>query len=148
MKKVILAVAVLISSISHASENAKSFFDEYTKLGSNFDVKVASLYANDAKIHSYRVYPHGKERQMEITGEQWKVLVQRVMPLAKMKNDKSTFKNIAIKPEGNGYKIKAHRYSEKKCYTDKGYYMLLKRTEKGQLEIVEEYMETQPQSDC
>lgn len=70
------------------------------------------------------------------------------MPLAKMKNDKSTFKNIAIKPEGNGYKIKAHRYSEKKCYTDKGYYMLLKRTEKGQLEIVEEYMETQPQSDC
>ena len=45
-------------------------------------------------------------------------------------------------------RIKADRYSMRKCYWDRGYYMLISRQLDGRMKIVEEYLETQPQSDC
>jgi hypothetical protein len=70
------------------------------------------------------------------------------MPLAKTQDDKSVFSEVTISNYGNGHKIKANRYSNRKCYTDTGYYMVVAPNEFGTLQIIEEYSETQPQSDC
>lgn len=134
--------------IAVASDDVEKFFGQYVSLGDNFDSSVANLYADFAKIHAYRKYPHGLERNLEMTGSQWKALLLRVMPLAKAKNDKSEFSNIAISKIKEGYKIKADRYSVSKCYTDTGYYMVVQPRAVGGLEIVEEYMETEPLSNC
>lgn len=85
---------------------------------------------------------------MELAGRQWKALISRVMPIAKAQNDKSTFSNIAVTEIEGGHKIKAYRYSACKCYTDMGYYMIVKSTENGNLEIFEEYMGTKPLPSC
>lgn len=140
--------ALLLSQHVTADESAERFFGKYIQLSDSFDSSVAELYSDNAKIHAYRKYPHGTERQMEIPGAQWKQLIARVMPLAKAQNDRSIYSEVAINRLGNGYKIKANRYSNRKCYTDTGYYMIVTPDSNGELKIVEEYSETQPQSDC
>ena len=139
---------LLLSPIAQADESAKKLFDKYVQLSDGFELSVADLYSDAAKIHSYRKYPHGLERAMELSGLQWKQLIDKAMPLAKAQNDKSIFSEVTISGYGDGYKIKANRYSNRKCYTDSGYYMIVVPNEAGKLEIIEEYSETQPQSAC
>lgn len=151
MKKVVLFLAVLFLSkvaLAQGAVNPEELFDEYVKLGEEFDVKLLELYSDDAKIHMYRVYPHGLERAMEFTGTEWKDFIIKVMPLSKAKNDASTYSNIVVTEIDSGYKIKADRYSELKCYTDTGYYMIVKYVTNDQLMIAEEYFETKPSQDC
>jgi len=151
MKYQIIALTLLAIVLSHnaqANDAAKNLFTNYIQLSDTFDPAVANLYADNAKIHVYRKYPHGTERAMELSGAQWKQLLIRAMPLAKAQNDKSIFSNIAITKYNKGYKIKANRYSNRKCYTDSGYYMVVALNTSGKLIIIEEYSETQPQSDC
>ncbi len=126
----------------------KQFFNYYITLSENFDPALADLYSDSAKIQTYRKYPHGLERSMELTGLQWKMLINKLMPIAKASDDRSKFSNIKIIPLDKKYQIKADRYSTQKCYTDKGYYMMIGSKENGALEIIEEYMETQPNSNC
>ena len=146
----ILFVLSLITSApaAIASETPEDFFTRYVQLGNEFSPSLADLYSNQALIRSYRVYPHGTERHMEVTGAQWKQVLVKVLPLAKAQNDKSTFSNIDISQISDGFKIQADRYSIRKCYVDTGYFMILKPTFNGRLQIVEEYLETQPQSSC
>ena len=150
--KFILKIGIVIflfsTTLANAEENPKEFFSKYIHLGDTFDPAVADLYDDGAQVLAYRVYPHGLERSMELTGIQWKGLVKKVMPLAKSKNDKSRFSNIVITKTENGFKIKADRYSVSKCYTDSGYYMVIKPSEEGNLVIVKEYMETKPLPSC
>jgi len=150
--KLLLKIGLLaISAFSielHAADKPLEFFEEYVRLGESFDPQVVHLYSDQALIHAYRVYPHGLERNMQLSGIEWKQLVTRVMSLAKAKNDKSTFSNVAVTEISEGYKIKADRYSVRKCYTDTGYYMIIKASESGMLKIFEEYMETKPLPNC
>lgn len=141
-------LTMLFSQIAHASESAKELFDKYVQLSDSFELSVADLYSDNAKIHTYRKYPHGLERAMGLSGAQWKQLLLKAMPLAKAQNDKSVFSEVTISNYGDGYKIKANRYSSRKCYTDTGYYMVVTPNEFGKLQIIEEYSETQPQSNC
>jgi hypothetical protein len=126
----------------------KQFFNYYITLSENFDPALADLYSDSAKIQTYRKYPHGLERSMALSGLQWKMLINKMMPIAKASNDRSKFSNIKITPIAKKYKIKADRFSTIKCYTDKGYYMVIEPKENGAFEIIEEYMETQPNSNC
>jgi hypothetical protein len=137
-----------ISSSLQASDQPQGFFKNYVQLGGKFDSKVTELYSDQALIHAYRVYPHGLERSMEFSGVQWKQLLTKVMPAAKAQNDKSTFSNIVVAEVEGGYKIKADRYSVRKCYTDTGYYMVIKPASNGGFKIFEEYMETKPLPNC
>ncbi|MFU2508950.1 hypothetical protein [Pseudoalteromonas sp. ASV78] len=145
---ILSVLVILFTAVVRAESDPQNFFQNYTRLGDNFDLMVAELYNDSAKIHAYRVYPHGLERNMEFTGAQWKQFIQKVMPLAKLQNDKSTFSDIKISEVEGGYKVKANRYSERKCYMDTGYYMILQRQVNGNLAIFEEYMETKPLSNC
>ncbi|MGR0305825.1 hypothetical protein [Acinetobacter beijerinckii] len=145
---IFLIPCILITHITYANSSPKEFFNHYITLGDNFDPALADLYSDSAKIQTYRKYPHGLERSMELTGLQWKMLINKLMPIAKANDDRSKFSNIKIIPLDKKYKIKADRYSTQKCYTDNGYYMMVGSKESGELEIIEEYMETQPNSNC
>lgn len=143
-----LACLIVISAVSQASDKPAEFFQKYVELADAFDPAIVDLYADEALIHAYRVYPHGLERNMEMTGTQWKQLITKVMPLAKAQDDKSTYSNMEITDFEGGFKIKADRFSVRKCYTDTGYYMVVKSIGDGSLKILEEYMETKPSSNC
>lgn len=117
-------------------------------MGEDFNSAVADLYSDNAKISAYRRYPHGLDKAMELDGTKWKRLVRKSMPLGKASGDISKFSNITITLDGTKAKIKADRFSVLKCYTDTGYYMIIERDESGNYLIIEEYMETQPQSNC
>jgi hypothetical protein len=138
----------MLPSLSYAEESPEELFERYEQLAKSFDSSIGSLYFDDAKVHAYRVYPHGLERTMEFTGAEWKEFILKVMPMAKSQNDISTYSNIVITEVESGYKIKADRYSERKCYTDNGYYMIVKSDVNGELLISEEYLETKPMPNC
>lgn len=130
-------------------DEIEEFFNKSIELSNSFDVAVVDLYSDNAIIKTYRRYPFGMNREMAMTGAQWKELVIKTMPLAKMKNDRSTFSDIKITIiDKNKAKIKANRYSNLKCYTDTGYYVIAERQADGNYLIIEEYSETQPQSNC
>ncbi|MBY6242968.1 hypothetical protein [Methylosinus sp. Sm6] len=139
---------MLLLQTAHAGESVSEFFNRYGRLNGNFDPSVADLYSDTAKIHTFRRYPFGLQRTIVLSGAQWKSLIVTIMPLAKAKNDISTTSNVTISRHGQVYKIKANRYFTIKCYTDTGYYMIVAQNELKKWQIVEEYMETQPQSDC
>lgn len=127
---------------------ARAFFDRYVALGDAYDSSLAELYSDNGRIRSARRYPDGQSRTMEMTGTQWKGMISSAMPLAKAQGDRSDFKNVRVERYGELMRIKADRYSVRKCYWDRGYYMLISRQSDGRIRIVEEYLETQPQSDC
>jgi ketosteroid isomerase-like protein len=129
-------------------QEARQFLARYVALGDAYDVAVADLYSDDAVIRSYRRYPHGLERSLEMKGAQWKDLIRKVMPLAKAQNDRSEYKEPSFVVGEGRVRIDAKRYSVRKCYWDPEYYLVVARQPDGSLKIIEEYSETQPQSDC
>jgi hypothetical protein len=139
---------ILSSQVAPAAGPANEFFNRYVQLSDSFEFSMLDLYSDTAKVHTYRKYPHGLERHIVLSGAQWKQLAIAFMPLAIAQNDKSIFSKVIISKHSNGYKIKANRYSVRKCYTDTGYYMVVTPDKFGKLQIIEEYCETQPQSDC
>jgi len=124
------------------------FFQTYITLSEAYDVSVADLYADDARIRSVRRYPTGQDRAMEVDGTKWKSLLRAAMPLAKAKGDRSEFRNIRAESAGDMVRIRADRYAVLKCYWDRQYFMLIGRRPDGRMQIVEEYMETRPESNC
>lgn len=150
--KLILKVTLITFAVcllpAQANDQVKAFFQEYVALNEGFDPAVADLYDDNARILAYRVYPHGLERALEMSGVDWKQLLVKLMPLAKAQNDKSTFSNLSISPVSEGFKIKADRYSVRKCYTDTGYFMVVRPAQDGRFLIIKEYMETQPLPSC
>ena len=117
--KTVLAIIILLFSqqaLCVSEEEAANFFKNYVKLSESFDVSVKNLYADDAKIHTYRRYPHGLERAMELTGKQWKGLIEKAMAVAKKRGDISEYKNATFIVNNSEVKIQAARYSLLKCY--------------------------------
>ena len=146
---IVASLAVVsVQADSTDTKAARAFFTKYIELGDRYDEKVANLYSDGAVIRTYRRYPHGLERAMELSGSQWKALLVKTMPLAKAQADRSTYSNVEVSVTGPKAKIKANRYSVGKCYTDTEYFMVIERQSSGAYLIVEEYSETQPQANC
>ena len=146
---IVASLAVVsVQADSTDTKAARAFFTKYIELGDRYDEKVANLYSDGAVIRTYRRYPYGLERSMELSGSQWKALLVKTMPLAKAQADRSTYSNVEVSVTGPKAKIKANRYSVGKCYTDTEYFMVIERQSSGAYLIVEEYSETQPQSNC
>jgi SPX domain protein involved in polyphosphate accumulation len=66
--KIGLVLICMLPSLSYAEESPEELFERYEQLAKSFDSSIGSLYFDDAKVHAYRVYPHGLERTMEFTG--------------------------------------------------------------------------------
>ena len=145
----VIGIALGAIETSHALDlqEGRRFFDRYIALGNSYNPSLATLYADSAAIKTTRRYPTGQIRSLELTGTQWKTLLQKAMPLAKAQGDRSEFKNVRFEAIGDDIRVKADRYSVRKCYWDRAYYMVVRRTAAG-LQIVEEYSETRPESAC
>lgn len=83
---------------------AKAFFDKYVKLEREFDPAQASLYAPNARI----VLRRGA-REATLTGTQMQELIQKTMPLAKLKSDTNTYSNTTYTRDGKYIRIKTAR---------------------------------------
>ena len=144
-----LGIALGVIEASHALDlqEGRRFFDRYVALGNSYNPSLATLYADSAAIKTTRRYPTGQIRSLELTGAQWKTLIQKAMPLARAQGDRSEFKNVRFEAVGDDIRVRADRYSVRKCYWDRAYYMVVRRVAEG-LQIVEEYSETQPESAC
>lgn len=147
---ILLGLLFMASTPTMANpEKPEAFFQRFVDMGHHFDPSVADLYADNASISMYRRYPHGLERAMAVSGAEWKALIRQVMPLARTKNDKSTYTNIRFTSVGdNKVKINADRYAVRKCYTDSAYYLIIDRQPDSQYKVAEEYFETQAKPDC
>jgi hypothetical protein len=157
LKKIYYAVIVLVLisftspafAISKAEKKeARKFFDNYVTMSNNYDASVAELYSDTAKIHATSRSPEGKVSSVQFPAEKWKEIIVKAMPLAEKRGDISKYKRIKISEKDGKIKIKANRYSLLKCFTDKGYYMVIARDENNEFQIIEEYVETQQKSDC
>lgn len=144
----LLTLAGAASAAPLDPAEVRAFFARFVALGDAHDVAVADLYADRASIRTVRRYAHGLERSIRMTGAQWKALLIQSMPLARAQGDRSTYDNIEVSVAGSLARIKADRYSVRKCYTDRGWYLIVERQEDGRYLIIEEFSETQPQSSC
>lgn len=112
IKRLSLAFFILFSGFSQALyvdpiAEAKTLFSRYAAIETAFDPSVAELYADDAIIKNKRIYPTGQVRELTIPAPQYKQLIRASMPLAKIKNDYSTYSEIRFKAEGEGVRITA-----------------------------------------
>jgi hypothetical protein len=144
----LVSLFILSGTVAAAPESPEEFFNRFVELGHRFDASVVDLYLDSASIKMYRRYPHGLERAMEVSGSEWKVMLRKIMPLARPKNDKSTYANVKFQSLGTKVKITAQRYAVRKCYTDPAYYLVIERQPGGAYGVVEEYFETEPRPDC
>jgi hypothetical protein len=145
---VLFVISLHNPAFANDKKEARNFFDQYITLSDTFDVAVASMYSDDAKIHAYRQSSQGTELILKMTGTQWKELVEKIMPQAKEEGDISKYSNITLSVKGDTIQIKADRYSVLKCFTDNGYYMIIERDKNKKFKIIEEYVETNPQANC
>ena len=137
-----------VAALSASAETPEAFFERFVKIGQRYDLAVAELYADDAVIRSLRKYPLGASKTMDVSGVQWKALIKQVMPSAKLLDDKSLYSNMKFTLSGDDVKVKADRYVPRRCYTDKGYYLVIRKQQDGRYLIVEEYLETEAAATC
>jgi hypothetical protein len=129
--------------------SVEAFFAKYVKLESSFDVKLADLYSDRAWIYVGSLSADGLTvKNMRFPGSEWKVLLPKLLPLARKTEDRDTFSNLRITTEGSKAKIEADRYSVGKCYTDRKYSMRVERQSDGSYLIMEERARGQDKSSC
>lgn len=150
LKVVSATLLFLLTTTAQASSKADylEFFNKFQKLGQSYDPAVVELYSNDAKIAAVRIMSDGKERNMKLSGEQWKKLLLDSLDIGKKRGDNSEFSNIQITVNDNQAKIKANRYSHVKCFEDTRYYMVVEKVNGKELKIVEEFMQSPATSSC
>jgi hypothetical protein len=101
-----------------AEATARALFARYVELSRSFDVGVADLYSDHARIVTHRRYSDGRpDRELEMSGAQWKSLVRRVMGVAKAAGDRDSFSDVRYSTDGARVRIDATRFSESKRYS-------------------------------
>ena len=125
------------------AETPQEFFDRYVKLEHSFDPAAADLYSDDAVIRNTRTYPTGQRRTMTTPAPEYKSLIRKIMPLAKVRGDTSSYKDVTYTKEGDSVRIKATRHSNLKNY-DSPISILISQDEDGHWLIVEEISQSQP----
>ena len=95
---------------------AQELFGRYSSLESSFDIAVCELYADDAVIRNYRLYPDGT-REQTMPAPDYKAIIEKTMPFAQKVGDRSEYSNVTYAIEGSGVRVNAERYSVLKDYT-------------------------------
>lgn len=119
-------------------EEAEVFFQGYVALNNAFDVAVADLYADSARIVVTLVGTDGQTRSMEAAGTQWKTMLINGMSAAKEANDRNTYTDVKYELNGEDVGIYAARYSVLKNYSSP-HALLISKDETGTWHIIEEF---------
>jgi hypothetical protein len=121
---------------------ANALWEDYVFCGHEFEPRLAELYADTALIRNTRRYPK-ETRVVEIPVEDYKMLVAKSMPVAKARGDVNDFSDVTFTPEGDGYRIRARRYSRLKKY-ESPLELLVRPAGDGRWLIFEEISESRP----
>jgi len=150
LKKLSALFIILFSTGAHAAGESDylKFFEKYQALGDGFDTAVSELYSDEATIIALRKMPDGIEQTMKVEGKKWKQMIVDSMEVGKQRGDRSEFSDIKVLVEKKRAKVTANRYATAKCFNDSNYYMVIEKRSNGELEIVEEFMESPLQSAC
>lgn len=148
--KLLGVFCLFLSSAVHAADKAEyeKFFAEFQRLGTEFNVSLSQLYTDDAIVKGMRRKPDGTAETMTINGARWKSILQAVMERAKQVGDLSEYTDVDIQVKTNRARITATRYSTLNCFTDRGFYIVVKPVADKTLKIVEQFTETAPKSFC
>ena len=122
---------------------ARALFEQFVARSDKFDPSVSDFYHDDARIVAYRTYPFGKDRRMTMRGEQYKSIIRKVMPIARIRGDRNEYSSVTYEPEGPGVRISATRRSLLKNYTAP-HSILVVPDGSGEWHIHEEVIRTQP----
>lgn len=122
---------------------AKEFFNRCVALEQSFEPAMIELMSDKAKVENIRIYPTGKKRKMTLTGAQYKELVRKVLPLAKLRGDNNRYFNMTYTLEGNNVRIKGTRHSNLKNY-DSPISVLIAKDKKGKWLIIEHLSQSRP----
>jgi hypothetical protein len=156
--KTILAVMMLLVSLLEPScalaestttndtpalEVGKRVFGKYVALSESFDPSVADLYDDNAFIQNTRTYPDGRQRVMTFPAIQYKDLIRQAMPLAKLRGDTDTYREIRYTMEAGKVRITAIRFNNMKKY-ESPISLLIAESKPGVWRIVEEITESKP----
>lgn len=131
-----------------SKDEAARFFAQYVQLSNAFDMRFTEMYAPSARVIGLRHTDSGEKERQELTGAQWKQLVSFNLAKARKRNEQSTFSKIRYELQGEQVRIRALRYSLRKCHTDSSYSMLIGRHAREGLRIEEEIFETHLPSSC
>src|SRR5687767_3530990 len=103
----LLATALAVAQTPTGA--AQKLFEQYVAMGQAYDPDLAELYADDAVIQNKRRFPSGEVRELNIPAPKYKALIRQVMPLAKARDDRSTYSDVTYGAEGNRVRIRATR---------------------------------------
>jgi hypothetical protein len=141
--QLLAGLALLVSAhLAHAQSTAKQFFATLVSLGDNYDPRYAELFSDLAYIQNTRRYPGGKARVTKLNGVQYQEMILKAIPIAKSVRDRSSYSKVSYSAEGNGVRIHATRFAERKNYYSPIAFLVVR--EGGQLKIIEEISESQP----
>jgi hypothetical protein len=139
----ILAFCSLAASATENIERAKRVFHEYVTGYHAFDPAVADLYSDRALVRNRRTYPDGNVRELEFPPQQYKALVRSVMPLAKVRGDRSEYRSPVFVEEAAGVRVQITRHSALKNHTSP-MSLLIGPDESGRWLVLEEKTESIP----
>lgn len=139
----VLVFALVPVAQADEADNVLEFFGQFVNRANAFDTGIVELYSPDARVVTLR---DGSEK-LVLTGAQWKQLLVRFLPIAKQRGDISTFRDVKVFPNGDGFRVTAVRTSAVKCVSDPNYHLDVVRMENRWM-IVEEYTETVSLSQC
>ena len=121
---------------------AQELFERYVTLEQSFNPAIANLYSDDAVIRNKRTSADGDVRETETPALKHKEKIRVAMPFAKARGDVNGYTEIAYTVEGDGVRITAQRFSErKKSFTPIS--ILVKPNSSGEWLIHEEITESQ-----
>lgn len=93
-----------------SAEGARAFVESCFALAREFDARYVDCYGDDSRI-SYR-----GARDADLSGAEFRDLLKRSLPAAKLRGDRSIFRDLRIEPEGSSFRVRATRYSELYAY--------------------------------
>jgi hypothetical protein len=121
---------------------ATNLFKTYITMTNEYDDSLADLYDDNANI-KFKVIQNdtGDISNIAFTGAEYKEMIIRAMPLAKVRGDTDTFSDTKYTVIANGtVKIEATRYNSLYKYTSP-YSSILEKSETGEWFITAEMIE-------
>ncbi|MEM6928569.1 MAG: hypothetical protein AAF602_16655 [Myxococcota bacterium] len=131
-----------LSAMAATPKEARAFVERLMTLEKSFDPAMLEMIADDATIRADR---DGEALQM--TGAQYAAVGVAALAAAKEIGDYSTYSRVKVKPEGEGYRVTARRYSESKCYQDDALMLRIEERD-GKLLVVDQFTSTTALSRC
>ncbi|WP_288401558.1 hypothetical protein [uncultured Acinetobacter sp.] len=151
LNKIIFIFSLLCSSGCFAinpDQEYMMFLKKYEQLSNVMNLDGLEMYADDAKVHSKEISADGIERTMSMSGKKLKELVNQNIDILRNMAYQTNFSNVKIIRNIDSAKILATKYSNKDCYSDADYYMVVSRKADKKLYITEEYFTVSPKNLC